>query len=118
MFAAPTASEIDELAERSESLEQRVASLYDSYETLKKREVELTEWRWVLTEAGGFFDRVRHLSLLIKAVTQADRLSRPLEMRMRFASQQIMTKRRSWKMSNNSQEDKMGMLQGNKPFQL
>lgn len=58
ILAAPSASEIDELAERGETLEQRVASLYDSYETLKKREVELTEWRWVLTEAGGFFDRV------------------------------------------------------------
>ena len=46
-LAAPSASEIDELAERSESLEQRVSSLNDSYETLKKREVELTEWRWV-----------------------------------------------------------------------
>lgn len=54
---APSASEIDELADRSQSLEQRVASLNDSYETLKKREVELTEWRWVLKEAGGFFDR-------------------------------------------------------------
>ncbi|KAI9700066.1 MAG: H(+)-transporting V0 sector ATPase subunit a [Candelina mexicana] len=56
-IAAPSASEIDELAERSQSLEQRIASLNDSYETLKKREVELTEWRWVLREAGGFFDR-------------------------------------------------------------
>ena len=56
--AAPSAAEIDELANRSESLEQRIASLNDSYETLKKREVELTEWRWVLREAGGFFDRV------------------------------------------------------------
>lgn len=56
-LAAPMASEIDELAERSDSLEQRIASLNDSYETLKKREVELTEWRWVLREAGGFFDR-------------------------------------------------------------
>ncbi|BCS24522.1 H(+)-transporting V0 sector ATPase subunit a [Aspergillus puulaauensis] len=56
-LAAPLASEIDELAERSESLEQRIAALNDSYETLKKREVELTEWRWVLREAGGFFDR-------------------------------------------------------------
>ncbi|KAL2823932.1 V-type ATPase, V0 complex, 116kDa subunit family, partial [Aspergillus cavernicola] len=56
-LAAPLASEIDELAERSESLEQRIASLNDSYETLKKREVEFTEWRWVLREAGGFFDR-------------------------------------------------------------
>lgn len=59
ILAAPSALEIDELAERSESLEQRIASLNDSYETLKKREVELTEWRWVLREAGGFFDRVR-----------------------------------------------------------
>ena len=58
-LAAPMASEIDELVERSEGLEQRVASLNDSYETLKKGEVELIEWRWVLREAGGFFDRVR-----------------------------------------------------------
>jgi V-type H+-transporting ATPase subunit a len=57
-MSATSASEIDELADRSQSLEQRVASLNDSYETLKKREVELTEWRWVLREAGGFFDRV------------------------------------------------------------
>lgn len=58
ILAAPSAAEIDELAERSESLEQRVVSLNDSYETLKKREVELTEWRWVLRETGSFFDRV------------------------------------------------------------
>ncbi|KAI9892472.1 MAG: H(+)-transporting V0 sector ATPase subunit a [Vezdaea aestivalis] len=57
VLAAPSASEIDELSERSQSLEQRISSLNDSYETLKKREVELTEWRWVLREAGGFFDR-------------------------------------------------------------
>ncbi|CAG7974630.1 unnamed protein product [Penicillium salamii] len=56
-LAAPLASEIDELSDRSESLEQRIASLNESYETLQQREVELTEWRWVLREAGGFFDR-------------------------------------------------------------
>ncbi|KAK3988161.1 V-type proton ATPase subunit A [Cladorrhinum sp. PSN332] len=56
-LAPPTTTDIDELAERSQSLEQRVSSLNDSYETLKKREIELTEWRWVLREAGGFFDR-------------------------------------------------------------
>ena len=58
ILAAPSASEIDELSDRSESLEGRISSLNDSYETLKRREVELTEWRWVLREAGGFFDRV------------------------------------------------------------
>lgn len=58
-MSATSASEIDELADRSQSLEQRIQSLNDSYETLKKREMELTEWRWVLREAGGFFDRVR-----------------------------------------------------------
>ena len=73
MLAAPSASEIDELSDKSESLEQRVASLNDSYETLKKREMELTEWRWVLTEAGGFFDRVGRLDctssrLLLKLI--------------------------------------------------
>jgi V-type H+-transporting ATPase subunit a len=57
--AAPSATEIDELADRSQSLENRISSLNESYETLKKREVELTEWRWVLREAGGFFDRAR-----------------------------------------------------------
>jgi V-type H+-transporting ATPase subunit a len=54
----PSATEIDELASRCQDLEGRVSSLNESYETLKKREVELTEWRWVLREAGGFFDRV------------------------------------------------------------
>ncbi|KAK0928611.1 H(+)-transporting V0 sector ATPase subunit a, partial [Friedmanniomyces endolithicus] len=58
-LAAPTATEIDELADRSQSLEQRIQSLNDSYETLKRRESELTERRWVLREAGGFFDRAR-----------------------------------------------------------
>jgi V-type H+-transporting ATPase subunit a len=56
--AGPSASEIDELADRCSNLENRVSSLNESYETLKKREVELIEWRWVLREAGGFFDRV------------------------------------------------------------
>ncbi|KAI1944852.1 H(+)-transporting V0 sector ATPase subunit a [Ophidiomyces ophidiicola] len=56
-LGAPMASEIDELTQRSESLEQRIFSLNESYEVLKKREVELIEWRWVLREAGSFFDR-------------------------------------------------------------
>ncbi|OAQ98246.1 hypothetical protein LLEC1_05233 [Akanthomyces lecanii] len=56
-LASPSTTEIDELSERSEKLEQRVSALNDSYETLKKREGDLTEWRWVLREAGSFFDR-------------------------------------------------------------
>lgn len=65
VLAAPTTAEIDELADRCSGLEQRIMSLNESYETLKKREVELTEWRWVLREAGGFFDRVKSSNLAI-----------------------------------------------------
>ncbi|TDZ25208.1 V-type proton ATPase subunit a [Colletotrichum orbiculare MAFF 240422] len=71
-LANPSTSEIDELAERSQSLEQRVYQLNDSYETLKKREVELTEWRWVLREAGGFFDRAHGNVEEIRASTDND----------------------------------------------
>ena len=71
-LAAPSASEIDELADRSQALEQRVASLNDSYETLKKREVELIEWRCVLREAGGFFDRAHGNVEDIRASTDND----------------------------------------------
>ncbi|KAF2874329.1 vacuolar ATP synthase-like protein 98 kDa subunit [Massariosphaeria phaeospora] len=58
-FTSPSASEIDRVADDSQDLENKISSLNESYETLKKREVELTEWRWVLREAGGFFDRAR-----------------------------------------------------------
>jgi V-type H+-transporting ATPase subunit a len=71
-LAVPSASEIDELSERAQSLEQRVVSLNDSYETLKKREVELIEWRWVLKEAGGFFDRAHGNVDEIRASTDDD----------------------------------------------
>ncbi|TPX10552.1 uncharacterized protein E0L32_008438 [Thyridium curvatum] len=71
-LAPPTTTEIDELAERSQSLEQRVFQLNDSYETLKKREVELTEWRWVLREAGSFFDRAHGNVEEIRASTEED----------------------------------------------
>ena len=40
----------------TECLEQQKSSLNDSYETQMKRELELTEWRWVLSEAGSYFD--------------------------------------------------------------
>ncbi|KAK0634930.1 vacuolar ATP synthase 98 kDa subunit [Bombardia bombarda] len=68
----PTTAKIDELAEQSQSLEHRVSSLNDSYETLKKHEVELTEWRWVLREAGGFFDRAHGNVEEIRASTDND----------------------------------------------
>lgn len=71
-LANPTTTEIDELAERSQSLEQRIFQLNDSYETLKKREVELTEWRWVLREAGGFFDRAHGNVEEIRHSTEQD----------------------------------------------
>lgn len=54
--AAPNANEVNELAQRTDLLENHINQLDDSYETLQKRWVELIEFRWVLREAGGFFD--------------------------------------------------------------
>ncbi|CZR34312.1 putative vacuolar ATP synthase 98 kDa subunit [Fusarium proliferatum ET1] len=71
-LASPSTSEIDELAERSQKLEQRVSALNESYETLKKREGDLTEWRWVLREAGSFFDRAHGNVEEIRASTDND----------------------------------------------
>ena len=71
-LASPSTSEIDELAERCQKLEQRVSALNDSYETLKKREGDLTEWRWVLREAGSFFDRAHGNVEEIRASTDND----------------------------------------------
>ena len=111
ILAGPSASEIDELADKSEDLEQRISSLYDSYETLKEREVELTEWRWVLTEAGGFFDRVRSLLGTWKAFAQADRLSRHMVTWIKSGNQQKTMTLRCYGMSSNSPEAKTVMLQ-------
>src|SRR5690606_15854370 len=55
--AAPSEGEVNELALQTDALEARITQLNDSYETLQKRWVELIEYRWVLREAGGFFDR-------------------------------------------------------------
>lgn len=60
LTAAPSSAEIDSLAERSQALEGRVFQLNDSHATLQTRWVELIEYRWVLREAGGFFDRAHH----------------------------------------------------------
>ncbi|KZZ95624.1 vacuolar ATP synthase 98 kDa subunit [Ascosphaera apis ARSEF 7405] len=79
-LAAPRAQEIDELAERSEALEHRVSSLNESWETLKKQEVELIEWRWVLKEAGGFFDRAHgHTEEIRQSVDDEEPLLRDVE---------------------------------------
>ena len=71
-LASPSTTEIDELSARSQQLEQRVSALNDSYETLKKREGDLTEWRWVLREAGSFFDRAHGNVEEIRASTDDD----------------------------------------------
>ena len=116
ILAAPSASEVDELAERSESLEQRIASLNDSYETLKKREVELTEWRWVLREAGGFFDRVSNPVDRSVIIAQTDRLSRHTGTSTRFANRQTMMKPHYCKTLNISPEDSKAITLANNPL--
>jgi len=98
--AAPSASEIDELADRCQSLENRISSLNESYETLKKREVELTEWRWVLREAGGFFDRVRTPNHTEESMLTSNRQEAKLR---RFDNQWIRTMMlHCYEMSNNT----------------
>ncbi|GKZ63466.1 H(+)-transporting V0 sector ATPase subunit a [Aspergillus niger] len=62
----PTSSESSDTLEASHQrsaslpnalcLEQQNSSLNNRYETQMKRELELTEWRWVLSEAGSYFD--------------------------------------------------------------
>ncbi|KAJ9419098.1 V-type proton ATPase subunit A [Fusarium oxysporum f. sp. lycopersici 4287] len=54
--AQPSTPEIDQLVERSEKLERRISALSDSYEALKERERNFTEWRCVLREAGSVLD--------------------------------------------------------------
>ncbi|KAI5286239.1 H(+)-transporting V0 sector ATPase subunit a [Ascosphaera acerosa] len=79
-LASPRAQEIDELADRSEALEHRVSSLNESWETLKKQEVELIEWRWVLKEAGGFFDRAHsHTEEIRQSIDDEEPLLRDVE---------------------------------------
>lgn len=95
-MAATSATEIDELSDRSQTLEQRISSLNDSYETLKKREVELTEWRWVLREAGGFFDRV--CTSVVRTGTKLTEPHRHAAKPMIFVNQWKTTTHRYFKM--------------------
>ena len=103
-LGATSATEIDELTDRCQSLEQRIASLNESYETLKKREVDLTEWRWVLREAGGFFDRVWNILHMRGTGLQLTRVNR-LEARQRRYVNRWTTKttmRHYYRMSNST----------------
>src|SRR5690554_6220876 len=77
LAGAQTSSEIDSLAQKSQDLEQRIEQLRASHETLQKRWVELIEYRWVLREAGGFFDRAHHQADDIRAAS-TDEPSAPL----------------------------------------
>ena len=104
ILAAPSASEIDELADKSESLEQRVASLNDSYEILRKREVELIEWRWVLTEAGGFFDRVVYIHCPQIKLHQSNFICRLMVTLKRFDTPPTTTRRPFSKMLSSKRE--------------
>ncbi|KAI5305254.1 hypothetical protein KEM56_004892 [Ascosphaera pollenicola] len=89
-LVAPRAQQIDELAERSEALEHRVSSLNESWETLKKQEVELIEWRWVLKEAGGFFDRAHgHTEEIRQSVDDEEPLLRDVEQQPSHAQQSL-----------------------------
>ena len=71
-ITSPTLLEIDDLAERSQALEARITELNESYETLKKREIEYLEWRHVLREAGRFFDRAHDSVDEIRASVDVD----------------------------------------------
>jgi V-type H+-transporting ATPase subunit a len=71
-LATPSTTDIDDVVERSQALEQRIQQLNDSYETLKRGEGELIEWRHVLKEAGSFFDRAHGDVETIRASTDED----------------------------------------------
>ncbi|WAO97194.1 V-type proton ATPase subunit a [Fusarium falciforme] len=71
-LASPPTPEIDELVERSQKLERRISALNDSYEILKKRERDFTEWRCVLREAGSVFDHASGNLEQIRASTHHD----------------------------------------------
>jgi len=52
---APSAHELDVLDEATARYEQRVAHLFESKETLERRQAELIEFRHVLRETASFF---------------------------------------------------------------
>ncbi|KAK7202901.1 V-type ATPase, V0 complex, 116kDa subunit family [Myxozyma melibiosi] len=70
--AAPHSNEIDQLALRTDELEERVNQLMESHERLTKKQVELTELRHVLIEAGAFFDRAHNVPEELRASLDND----------------------------------------------
>ncbi|KAK9452617.1 V-type ATPase, V0 complex, 116kDa subunit family [Dipodascopsis uninucleata] len=70
--AAPNASEIDQLAMKTEDLEERVTQLMESNERLLQKQVELIELRHVLIEAGAFFDRAQNVPEELRASLDND----------------------------------------------
>ncbi|KAK9248353.1 V-type ATPase, V0 complex, 116kDa subunit family [Lipomyces tetrasporus] len=70
--AAPHSNEIDQLAIRSEDLEERVNQLIESNERLLKKQVELVELRHVLVEAGAFFDKAHNVPEELRASVDND----------------------------------------------
>jgi hypothetical protein len=55
---ARSAQEVDDLEETLKEYEGRVSQMNDSYESLQRRYLQLTELRHVLRESSGFFEQV------------------------------------------------------------
>ncbi|KAK9476658.1 V-type ATPase, V0 complex, 116kDa subunit family [Lipomyces japonicus] len=71
--AAPHASEIDELANRANDLEERISQLMESNETLLSKQSELFEIRHVLITAGEIFDQAYSVPIELRmSVDNAD----------------------------------------------
>ncbi|KAI8370412.1 V-type ATPase, V0 complex, 116kDa subunit family [Radiomyces spectabilis] len=54
---APSAQEVDELEEKLKEHETRICEMNDSYESLQRRYLQLTELRHVLRETDAFFEQ-------------------------------------------------------------
>ncbi|ODQ67053.1 putative vacuolar ATP synthase subunit [Nadsonia fulvescens var. elongata DSM 6958] len=67
-FQAPTSNDIDVLAERAQTLEERIIQLNESNNTILVRKKELLELRHVLLSSAKFFDKAR---------SETSRLRRP-----------------------------------------
>lgn len=68
---APNTSDIDNLVEKLNSLEERVTQLKTSEETLLKKEMELKELRYVLRGTSSIFNKSETTALLPEPATEA-----------------------------------------------